>query len=166
MRLFLISNLFAVPACPNPITISQSDGSVIKVILGGDEYFHYQTTLDGYPLIPCVNSILCYAQQDETGNLVSSNVKANEVYLRSPAELLFIQGLTPNIDLSSKYKINRVVRSKAGANISSPSTQNFPLIGSPNSLVILVDFSDLKFVTPNPNNSFYNLLNQSGYSSN
>jgi M6 family metalloprotease-like protein len=34
------------------------------------------------------------------------------------------------------------------------------------SLVILVNFQDVKFVTPNPTETFYNLLNQEGYSYN
>lgn len=42
----------------------------------------------------------------------------------------------------------------------------FPTKGTPKSLVILVNFTDVKFVTPNPQEAFTRLLNESGYSDN
>ncbi|MBO7502136.1 MAG: M6 family metalloprotease domain-containing protein [Paludibacteraceae bacterium] len=42
----------------------------------------------------------------------------------------------------------------------------FPSKGQVHSLVILVNFSDLKFVTPNPNEAFTKMLNEPGYSAN
>ena len=38
----------AVPAYPFPVKVVQPDGTEISVKLNGDEFFHYQTTLDGY----------------------------------------------------------------------------------------------------------------------
>ncbi|HOK36255.1 MAG TPA: hypothetical protein PLR72_03240, partial [Paludibacteraceae bacterium] len=48
----IIGNLqvFAVPAYPYPIKVTQPDGSDITFIMKGDEFYHYHTTLDGYPI--------------------------------------------------------------------------------------------------------------------
>ncbi len=43
---------------------------------------------------------------------------------------------------------------------------DFVLQGSPKALVILMEYADLSFVTPNPQQAFSNMLNQSGYSDN
>lgn len=37
----------AVPADPRPATLRQADGSLVQVLLHGDESFHWMTTLDG-----------------------------------------------------------------------------------------------------------------------
>ena len=44
------ASAFAVVANPNPIQVTQPDGSVIEVKLVGDEFHHYYTRLDGTPL--------------------------------------------------------------------------------------------------------------------
>ena len=43
-------NLLAVPASPQPITVTQPDGSVLTVRLMGDEFHSYYTRLDGTPI--------------------------------------------------------------------------------------------------------------------
>ena len=51
INLFFISlAMWAVVATPNPVQVTQPDGSVLTVKLIGDEYHSYYTTLDGTPL--------------------------------------------------------------------------------------------------------------------
>ena len=38
----------AIMANPNPITVTQPDGSLLTIRIYGDESFHYTTTIDGY----------------------------------------------------------------------------------------------------------------------
>ncbi|MBE6307376.1 MAG: hypothetical protein E7084_06950, partial [Bacteroidales bacterium] len=38
----------AIMANPNPITITQPDGTQLTIRIHGDESFHYITTIDGY----------------------------------------------------------------------------------------------------------------------
>jgi len=158
-------NLNAIPASPYPIKITQPDGTEITVRLRGDEYFKYKTTLDGYALIPDSNGILTYAQQDASGNLVTTNVKATEIANRTATELQFIQQLTPNISFAKQSLIQRAQRAAAVTSRSSIKS-SYPLSGTPKSLVILVNFSDKSFVTNSPSTAFTNLLNLSGYSAN
>lgn len=163
--LFCSMNLNAVPASPYPIKITQPDGSEITIRLHGDEFFNYKTTLDGYTLIENNSGILTYAQQDATGKFVSTKIKANDAKKRTASEMRLIQTLTPNIHFTKQNLLKRVQR-LASVNSNSSPQKAYPLNGNPKSIVILVNFSDLSFVTPLPKTSFDNLLNQKGYSAN
>lgn len=164
--IFLPSNtLNAVPATPYPVTISQPDGTLLTIRLQGDEYFNYKTTVDGYALIPDTDGILTYAQLNSSGNLVSSSVKATNIESRSTIEKNFIQSLNPNPDLSKLRQLGRAMRS-AKSITETNFLRGYPSTGTPKSLVILVNFKDVSFVTPNPKTAFTNLLNKKGYSTN
>ena len=158
-------SLNAIPATPYPVKIIQPDGTEITVRLRGDEFFKYKTTIDGYTLTPDVNGILTYAQQDASGNLITTNIKANEIANRTAAEIQFIKKLTPNLSFEKQNLIRRAQRA-AAVTSSTTFQRNYPVVGTPKSLVILVNFSDKSFVTSTPSTSFTNLLNQSGYSTN
>ena len=160
-----ISNLYAVKATPYPFSITQSDGSKITVFLKGDEFYHYKTSIDGYTLIPNSDGILTYAKFETNGKLVSTNFRANNVEKRTLTEKRFIQKLERNVDLRKLSQVSRMMRSSSINSISSPK-KSYPLIGKPKSLVILINFSDVSFVTANPQTAFTNLLNQKGYSAN
>ena len=164
---FLITslNINAVPATPYPVSITQPDGSELTVLLHGDEFFNYKTTLDGYTLVPDTDGILTYAQTDIKGNLISTNIKATNIDIRSSIEKKYISTLKQNLDLSKTSQIRRASR-LSQLNLTSGPQKAYPLNGTPKSLVILVNFSDLSFVTPNPKVAFTNLLNQKGYSTN
>jgi len=157
--------LSAVPASPYPFKITQPDGTEITIRLRGDEFFKYKTTEDDYPLIADTKGILTYAKLDASGNLISTNVKANDIKKRSTSELQLLQNLSTNINFAKQSILKRTQRSKA---VVPESVQKkvYPLTGSPKSLVILVNFSDKSFVTPSPQTAYTNLLNQSGYSAN
>jgi M6 family metalloprotease-like protein len=160
-----ISHLFAVRATPYPITITQTDGTKITFRLLGNEHSHYRATLDGYPLVEDSKSILTYARQDEKGNLVSTNVKASDVARRTIPEKQLLLTLSKNITLSRVSGTQRIMRSPANT-AETTIQKTFPVTGSPRSIVILVNFSDVAFVTPDPKTAFTNLLNEKGYSAN
>jgi M6 family metalloprotease-like protein len=163
--LLSISTAHAVTAYPFPIKITQPDGTELTIRLRGDEHFNYKTTLDGYALTQNQQGILTYAKVDETGNLTSTEIKANNIERRSASERKFIKNLTPNINFNRQNALKRALRAPAATSEGSPQ-KTYPLTGSPKSLVILVNFSDKKFVTPSPQTAFTNMLNQNGYSDN
>ena len=160
-------NLNAVPATPYPVIITQPDGTKLTVHIHGDEYFNYKTTLDGYALTQNAEGILTYAQVDSKGFFIGSAVKATNIEKRSLTEKSYIQQLTRITDFSKinqQRRASRLLKSKSS--LTSEPQKTYPLKGTPKSLVILVNFSDLKFVTQNPIKAFSNLLNQTGYSTN
>ena len=158
-------HLDAVRATPFPVTITQPDGSQLTIRLHGDEYYNYKTTLDGYPLMPDSNGILTYAKVDASGNLISTLVKASNIEKRSDTEKSFVKTLSVNTDFTKLRQLARATRS-INAVTETSYLKTYPLTGTPKSLVILVNFKDLSFVTPDPKTAFTNLLNQKGYSAN
>lgn len=165
ISIILSSDLFAVPACPDPLQIKQPDGTILTVVLKGDEFFNYYVTEDGYPIVKDDAGIFNYASIDQSGRKIDTKVKANNEALRSKTEKEFINTLTNIPDVG---KINSMMRAKrvisTASKIAIPS--HFPRTGSPRSLVILVNFSDLSFVTSNPKTAFTEKLNKAGYSEN
>lgn len=159
-----ISNLFSIPATPFPVKVTQPDGSEITIRILGDEFFNYKTTTDGYLLISDDAGILNYAELKD-GKLINTKVKAYDVENRSISEKAFIHALTPNQNMSTFRSTNIKMRAKSIISNSAPQ-KTYPLIGSPKSLVILVNFSDVKFTVSTPKTAFTNSLNQSGYSAN
>lgn len=156
--------LFAVKATPEPIHITQPDGTELTIRLRGDEFFKYTTTEDGYLI-----------RQDETGvykyaTLIKdkfelSTQKVSNISKRTNIEKQYISQLERNPDLSAALAANKL--QKIGKISASTAVSNqFPLTGNPRSLVILVNFSDKSFVTATPKTAFTNLLNQTGYTTN
>jgi len=162
---FFSTNLSAIKATPYPVNITQSDGTVLTVRIHGDESFNYKTTLDGYPLIAGTNDILTYAKADSNGNLISTSVKASNIESRSAIEKNFISSLRPDLDLMQMKKHSGALKSRKVMTGVLPQ-KSYPLTGKPKSLVILVNFSDVSFVTPDPKTAFDNLLNKNNYAAN
>jgi hypothetical protein len=154
----IFQNSNAIPALPYPIKITQPDGSVITIYLKGDEFFRYKTTLDGYLLAENENGVLCYAKK-ENGKIKSSGIKASEINKRGIIEKTLVKTFSKDTDLTALIRTAKASRiAKLPSDVSQ--VNSFPLTGSPKSLVILVNFSDVSFVTANSNQEFTNLLNQ------
>lgn len=122
----LSMSMFAVIASPEPIEVTQPDGSTLMVKLVGDEFHNYYTTLDGTPL-------------------------------RRTANGMFIEDASVAEMPAQAHKARRIAQK---VNFE----QNFPLSGSPKSIVILVNFTDVKFT--HKKKDFEEMLNNSGYNKN
>lgn len=162
--LLINSDIYAIKAYPNPITVNQADGTTLTIKLYGDEHFHYTTTEDGYLIRKDENGIFRYARFNN-GVTELLGQKATNIQERTLAEKLVLGMLEKNPKLSSVFSESTSRKTRKISAASTASSQ-FPVTGSPRSLVILVNFSDKNFVTSNAKTAFTNLLNQSGYSSN
>lgn len=165
LALLLVSTkLEAVKAYPNPLTLTQADGTTITVRLHGDEHFNYTTTKDGYLIRKDDKGVFRYAKLIN-GQFELLNQKANDLLKRDLSEKQLTNQLEKNPDFGSTLlsrraqKINKI---SANATVSN----QFPITGTPRSLVILVNFSDKSYVTPTPKTAFTDLLNKVGYSTN
>ncbi|MDE6638809.1 MAG: M6 family metalloprotease domain-containing protein, partial [Muribaculaceae bacterium] len=74
-------------------------------------------------------------------------------------ESLDRQKLEKAFNKDRELKVNKRVRSKV-----PPQVNAFPCTGSPRGLVLLIEYSDVSFTVPNPNDSFTRMLNEEGYS--
>ena len=132
--------LFAVPARPLPVTVTQSDGTTLVVRLCGDEFFHWYETSDGIPLVQAGSGDYCYAVPAPAG-FVSSGVVAHEKARRTAAELR-----------------HAATARRAG------SCNAF--VGRRRGLVIMAEFPDRRFLSDDSHDKWNAILNEKGYSEN
>lgn len=150
----------AAPAYRKPIKVRQSDGSVLTVVLKGDEAFHYHSTLDGKPLVKEQNGDFSYATFTAAGEFVSTKCLAHE----SADRTLYENSLIASID----YDAMKVSMDKAAAARSVTYRKAAQKAGSQinpqgdvNIAVVLVQFKDTKFTYTKED--INNLLNTEGY---
>lgn len=160
----LSSPTYAIKAYPHPITITQADGSTLTIRLHGDEFNRYRTTLDGYLIIENEQGFYDYAIVDENGIIASTQRRARNADTRTSSDMRFLSNINASIEIAKIKSGTRPTKMKTA--VDNAPQRNYPLQGTPKSLVILVNFTDKSFVTATPQVSFTNLLNQDGYSAN
>lgn len=144
---------YAVKAYPYPITITQPDGTTLTIQIHGDEFLHWTTVgnrlvekgEDGFYYYASFNS-------DGTKSLSKTRAVAGSSIMRSSG-----QPVTPPQAAIAAANIKR-----SAARIGNPDLA----VGKHQFLVMLIEFSDLSFSVPNPQQAFSRLLNEPGYSDN
>ncbi len=158
---------YAVPAMPGLRTFTQPDGSTVTVRLLGDERAHFYVSDDNYPLLEDSEGRLCYAEIGVDGLVRASGVQARNSARRAQAEK-DIMARADAADLSQRLMKQILDNSPARV----PQTgmgltdSTFPSKGEIRALVILVNYADVKFNTPNPQDYFTRLMNEEGFSDN
>lgn len=174
----------AVPARPVPVEVTQPDGSTLVLTPRGDESFHYLQTNDGY-----------LVRQDNDGwfRIVGNDgqittLDARDASSRDDAYTRQLSGIDPatafanlqkisaassrfndyKADLNERFNKRLAAVAKADSqwdNVDCHDLRAFPSTGRQNVLVILVNFSDLKWsFCDNPHEEMQNMLQQQGYS--
>lgn len=158
----------AVPAKRGVLSVTQPDGTEMPVLLMGYEFHHIYLTVDSLPLTTGADGFMQYALYDDnTGRLRASGVRASaDARLRSTAEHEVIATLTPCATraamLSPKKKSQRRrAIAQGGLGLFDSS---FPVKGDVKALVILVNYKDVKFQTPDPSAYFSDMLMKQGFS--
>lgn len=156
--LFLASVIgcYAVKAWPFPVDVRQSDGTILTVILHGDEDFSYYTTLDGVLLVQQDNDFFV-ASIDANGELSATSLLAHNAGQRTPAEKQLANQQDRRLFLEAgQQEANlRKVRREP---INTTGTM-FPHEGTPKAIVILAEFQDTAFTIENPRRSFDDYFN-------
>lgn len=179
--LFTGSNLlYAIPARPGVITVTQSDGTRLKIRIYGDEYYHYTISEEGYTLTSGSDGDYYYATLSPNGQLASTGVKARPMSKLSNSERQqlgqgFTQGLRPLSPTAHKQQMMRSAQNKS--NSSNTRTINgftpperfidngFATTGKQKGLVLLAEFPDVPF-TIGSKGHFEDMLNSKNYSEN
>lgn len=168
--LFLFLGLFfilfiteAVPAYPFPVKITQPDGTTLTVRIYGDESRKIRSTIDGYVIKKNDKGFYTYAIRNQENRIVPGERIARDPEKRSAIDRLFMSEALKTNELVSE-PILRPSKIKRAPTVATSTS--FPKTGTPRSLVIMVNFKDLSFVTPNPQDAFHRLLNQENYSDN
>ena len=167
--LLIFTTLFsvcqAVPAKKGVHTMIQPDGSPVDVCIHGDEHFAYYTTSDGYLLATRGDMFYFAGSVGRDGMPVSSGLRAADADRRTVADNSLLQRvgcLRPDPEAVSSVRratdVNGIGRWGNG--------MSFPVTGDQKGLVILVEFNDQKFQTPDANAYFSRMLNEPGFSDN
>lgn len=118
----------AVPASPDPFTVRQPNGLSLQMRMRGDEWFSWQETLDGRPVVFDENSgFWMYARQSTVGQILSTGLRAG---IDAPQAEPF------NVRPSSTYNQLAIDRRQSAAKKTAVQT------GTGFVPVILASFSD------------------------
>ena len=150
--------LKAVPAYPHPVEFEQADGSLITILLKGDEKVNWAETPDGYTILVTGEGFYEYAVKDEKGDLTFSGVRVSDVEKRSPRE----QELLKDLPKGLFYSERQVEMKKAVWEMRSDElSRSFPSTGERTLICILMDYQDLAF--SKTQQEFHDLFNQINY---
>lgn len=163
----------AVPAKPGIVVMTQPDGTEINVQLKGDERHHFYLTDDGYFLVED-KGWFYYADVDEAGMDVNSHIKAGPASLRGADAKAFLASVNmERVTAEMQNRADRVMNNRLTPPVNrSPSTNidkglfpdaNFPVHGEQRAVVILVEYSDVKFTLSDPKDYFTRMLNEPGF---
>lgn len=158
LSLLIAMRLYAVVATPQPVTVTQPDGTQITLQLHGDEHFSYRTTIDNYFVARDSQGRYCYVNYMPDGTYAMTGVVAHDPDFRSVTEKQFVNTLDRELPCKD-YVINR---RRVGQQANFAST--YPRVGSPRSIILLVNFTDIKF--KHDPKDFNRLCNESNYSDN
>ena len=157
-----------------PVQVRQADGSVVTVILRGDEHINWYTTLDGVLLVQGEDNNYYIGKVEKSGNLIATKQLAHEAHTRSQAE----RNLIAKQDKEKFFAyVNKIAEESENAFDNSPLTRGpiidsgyngvpyFPHTGSPKALVILAEFQDTTFTIQDTKKVFTNyLMNENHFS--
>ena len=163
---------WAAKAVSIPVQVRQADGSVITVILRGDEHINWYTTLDGVLLVQGADNNYYIGKVEKSGNLIATQQLAHEALTRSQAE----RNLIAKQDKEKFFAyVNKIAEESENAYDNSPLTRGpivdtgyggvpyFPHTGSPKALVILAEFQDTTFTIQDTKKVFTNYLMNEGH---
>lgn len=164
---FINSYAWSVPAKPGFFTYKQPDGTKLTVRLVGDEFHHYYLSEDGCLLLLDSDSRLCYASLESNGIVTVSELQAHDISSRSSQEIALLeqQNRTDVIrNFLNRSEKESVLRRSVVEKYRKSNP--YPTKGKQKVLVILAEFSDVGFATPNAKVAFNRMLNEKGYSDN
>ena len=148
-----LCTMLAAPAKPQPFTHIQSDGSTVTLEMRGGERCHALMTLDGLTVQRVANGDYCYIV-----DATLSDVLAHDAGQRGLEEQAFVAAYRERMTLTP-------VQRRSPRREEANDHPQVPTMGSPRIPVILVNYSDVKFIDLDPQDTFENQFNTAEYSS-
>lgn len=135
-----------------PVTVLQPDGNTLSIRILGDENFSCKTTAEGYIIAQGKDGFYYFADYDAGVLRISSRRAANGV-----------PGISRTIPSGMGRALQTVTERKLSKTFEIAG-QTRGSVSSIRTIVIPVQFQDIKFTTASPRNRIYNLFNQINYS--
>ncbi len=168
-------SLMACPGYSKPVDVPQPDGSTITLLMHGDEFRHFITTTDGYTVVKGNDGFYHYADKGVNGQLKAVNIIARNIAERDETQLSFLANhkkmIAPNMtDYQKEMKTHALQMQRDYASLLGGERKNRAgTIWAPfnyskfKGLIILVEFSDRKFITDNPKTFYQKLTSEKNY---
>jgi len=165
--LFAAARLMAIPANPKSVDIPQPDGTIITLLMHGDEFRHFMTTADGFTVVKGKDGFYRYADKGADGQLKATNTIARNIAERDETHLSFLANrkkmISPEMTSYQKEMKDRALQMQRDYTSLGKRKNRAGMLWDPidystfKGLVILVEFSDRKFSLDDPK-SFYQRL--------
>lgn len=182
LALFLLIGMdaYAVPARSIVRQYTQPDGSVVSLRLVGDEFSHFFLT-DDDEIVVSRNNVYYFAEPDAGGYPKASKILASDPSNRSVAARSLLASVSKDVMFraSAARRAARVENTPYGHRLSAPAKaasakwpsgiglfpgNSYPMTGSPDALIILVQFPDQKFSLPDAKQYFTDFASKEGFS--
>lgn len=138
----------AAPAKPNTITHVQSDGTTVTLTMRGGEFNRSLVTMDGLTVGRDAHGDYCYSAGDALSDMLAHDPGA-----RGLQETAFVVAYRDQMAPSGESR--RVPRRE-----DENDHPQVPTMGSPRIPIILVNYTDIRFVDEDPVTSFQNQFNE------
>ena len=145
----------AIPANRGMVQVPQPDGTLLTIDLVGDEFYHFNTTADGYTLLMTDAGAYVYAQR-EGNSLVPTSILAHDEGQRTAQELALLANTSKRLVDERQVDQAHVHRAKRNVSLSDFDLDSF------HGLVILVDFPDTTFSAEDPQAFYTELFSTEG----
>ncbi len=157
----------AVPAKQGLIPYTMPDGTVVDIRLYGDEHHSFATTADGYVVKADSDNVLRYMVPRD-GKLVMTDVRVTDEAHRTAEAKTLLSGYDKEVALgileNERMSADMfTLKSPSRAGTNEVISMTFPTKGKQRILVILAEYTDVKFATPEPHLAFDRLMNEAGY---
>ena len=167
-----VASLWARPGYSKPVDVPQPDGTTVTLLMRGDEFRNFITTIDGYTVVKGADGYYRYADKANDGQLTATAVIARNPDVRTAEEQAFLTGRAKMI-APEMTAFQRELKERAAtlyAPVSSDNGQRrvttiWPRINYSNfkGLVILVNFADRSFTLDDPQDFFQKLTSEANY---
>lgn len=158
------ASALAIPACPEPCVVTQPDGTQFTLCLVGDEFLHFNTTVDGYSVVKDAAGYYVYAQKQD-GELVATSVIARDPASRSESDNQYLSGIEKYIAPDMSDEASELRSSLKSMTSARPKLHGYGDIDLDKfrGLVILVYFNDLEFCRDDALEIFTNMVCEKDY---
>lgn len=159
----------ALPADNTPRVVTQPDGTTITIVLHGDEYGSYMTTLDGKIVERCDDGFYRYTQLSND-QCIATNIIARDNNTLNSDEMQYVQQIDSE---AIKSHISRNAMMKREKMSLAARPEEAPLrkmarataegeVAKVRGLVILAEFQDVKFSENGTAENISALMNEEG----
>lgn len=131
--------LWAVPAQRTTRLVEQPDGTMLVLMMRGDERFHYLVTADGVPVVRHEEAYY-YALFGAEG-FEASEYLAHDAEERTAEERAFVESL-PDMQQAATAQMRRAAKRRAATRAAEPEV---PTTGEVHVPILLVQYADVKF---------------------